>query len=55
MCILHTYNNVYYVYTHTHGHEDISMYIFFFYKRVNKKCDTNLKTKRGKFGNPTSV
>jgi len=39
------------MFTHTREH----IYIYFFYKRVIKKCDTNLKTKRGKFGNPTNV
>jgi len=44
------------MFTHTtraRGHIYIHFF-FFIYKRVNKKCDTNLKTKRGKFGNPTS-
>lgn len=38
-----------------HVHNIIINTYIYFYKRVNGKGDTNLKTKRVKFGNPTSV
>lgn len=43
------------MFTHTREHAGHIYVYFFLYKRVNEKCDTNLKTKRGKFGILTSV